>query len=140
LGLIEQALDPGQNGLAAPEEQAAVAASNGRAGTAIGADRQAVRRAPGAAARAWQRDDRLSDFRRGADGSVVLAWDSSDGVMGRVGLGDTGAADAVGTIDRGAHTGHRARGGHQLLTAASFATRRTSADCAGNQVVCGRSN
>jgi hypothetical protein len=36
LGLIEQALDPGQNGLAAPEEQAAVAASNGRAGTAIG--------------------------------------------------------------------------------------------------------
>jgi len=82
LGLIEQALDPGQNGLAAPEEQAAVAASNGRAGTAIGADRQAVRRAPGAAARAWQRDDRLSDFRRGADGSVVLAWDSSDGVMG----------------------------------------------------------
>ena len=60
------------------------------------ADRQAFRRAPGAAAGARLRRRRLSDFRRGADRPAVLARHSRDGVVGRRRGGDPVADDATG--------------------------------------------
>ncbi len=66
------------------------------AGRCDRADRQALRRAPGAAAGAWLRRRRLPDFRRGAKRPVVLARHSRDGIVGRCGCGDPGADDAIG--------------------------------------------
>src|SRR6266849_4446657 len=69
---------------------------DGRAGRRRRADGPASRRAPRAAAGTWLRRPRLSDFRRGAKRSAVLARHSRDGAVGRRRRGGAGADDAIG--------------------------------------------